>query len=233
MTSRRCTRRCEKRRTKRTEPWHWSARCSPTRWSGSGGRTIPLRAWEDSTRTSGRSGWAKNSFTASREPSTPIPISGRRARGREPPHHTKQKEDSIIPVGDATMLILERMAKGRNGNSLPFLFPGRDGENARTALRNAWAMVSRNAGLSVEYSVKGRRGKPLKRWKPKYRLYDLRHSYASHLVNRGQSLFLVGKLMGHTQAATTMKYAHAADSALRSVTNDFSKVIEMRPPKLA
>jgi integrase len=157
----------------------------------------------------------------------------RRGTWTKPSHHTKQKEDSIIPVGDATMLILERMAKGRNGNSLPFLFPGRDGENARTTLRNAWAMVSRNAGLSVEYSVKGRRGKPLKRWKPKYRLYDLRHSYASHLVNRGQSLFLVGKLMGHTQAATTMKYAHAADSALRSVTNDFSKVIEMRPPKLA
>src|ERR1035441_2205103 len=79
MTSRRCTRRCEKRRTKRTEPWHWSARCSPTRWSGSGGRTIPVRGGKDSTRTSGRAGRGEKRFTASRAPPTPIPIE---ARGR-------------------------------------------------------------------------------------------------------------------------------------------------------
>jgi site-specific recombinase XerC len=62
-------------------------------------------------------------------------------------------------------------------------------------------------------------------------VYDFRHTFASHLVSHGASLPLIGKLMGHTQPGTTQRYAHIADSALRAVTNDFSKVIEMPKPR--
>ena len=57
------------------------------------------------------------------------------------------------------------------------------------------------------------------------RIHDLRHTYASHLVSSGFSLELVGKLLGHTQAATTMRYAHLADDPLREATNRFGAIV--------
>ena len=74
----------------------------------------------------------------------------------------------------------------------------------------------------------GKRGKLLKRYKPLVRTHDLRHSFASELVSRGASLYQVGKLLGHTQASTTMRYAHFHDESLREATNKFPKVIEMK-----
>ena len=40
------------------------------------------------------------------------------------------------------------------------------------------------------------------------RLHDLRHSFASIAAASGASLPLIGKLLGHTQAQTTERYAH-------------------------
>ena len=39
-------------------------------------------------------------------------------------------------------------------------------------------------------------------------MHDLRHGFASVAVADGGSLYLVGKVLGHTQAATTQRYAH-------------------------
>jgi integrase len=46
------------------------------------------------------------------------------------------------------------------------------------------------------------------------RLHDLRHSFASFLVNQGVSLYVVQGLLGHTQARTTQRYAHLANDTL-------------------
>jgi integrase len=136
------------------------------------------------------------------------------ARGiwNKPSHHVKQKKDEHFPLNEAALLVLRRMWEHRTGS---YLFPGRDPGRARTTLRNAWRQVCRAAGLASEYHVMGRCGKPLPRWRPNVRLYDLRHTFASHLVSRNWSLPLVGKLLGHTQGATTERYAHIADVALR------------------
>jgi site-specific recombinase XerD len=45
--------------------------------------------------------------------------------------------------------------------------------------------------------------------------------YASHLVSTGLSLEIVGRLLGHTQPATTKRYAHIADDPLRLATARF------------
>jgi len=42
------------------------------------------------------------------------------------------------------------------------------------------------------------------------RLHDLRHTYASMGATLGLSLPILGKLLGHQQAATTQRYAHLA-----------------------
>lgn len=40
------------------------------------------------------------------------------------------------------------------------------------------------------------------------RLHDLRHAFASVAASAGMSLPIIGKILGHTQAATTARYAH-------------------------
>ncbi|WP_428830123.1 tyrosine-type recombinase/integrase [Cereibacter changlensis] len=40
------------------------------------------------------------------------------------------------------------------------------------------------------------------------RLHDLRHTYASHAIMQGESLTITGKLLGHSDPASTERYAH-------------------------
>jgi integrase len=47
-------------------------------------------------------------------------------------------------------------------------------------------------------------------YKPTVRTHDLRHTFASHLVSKSESLHIVGKLLGHTQPQITARYAHLA-----------------------
>ena len=56
-----------------------------------------------------------------------------------------------------------------------------------------------------------------------------RHTYASHLVSSGLSLEIVGRLLWHTSATTTMRYAHLADNPLRAATERFgAKIAQLR-----
>jgi integrase len=140
----------------------------------------------------------------------------------KPSHHTKQKRLQHLPLNTAAITILLRMWEARDGD---YLFPGREPKTARTTLKNSWLQVCKTAGLATQFYVKGKRGKPLERWKTNVRIYDLRHTFASHLVSRGASLPKIGQLLGHTQAATTFRYAHLSDAALRDVANDFGAVL--------
>ena len=45
---------------------------------------------------------------------------------------------------------------------------------------------------------------------PNMRLHDLRHAFASIGAAGGDSLLVIGKLLGHSQVATTERYAHFA-----------------------
>ena len=56
------------------------------------------------------------------------------------------------------------------------------------------------------------------------RIHDLRHTFASFGVNNGQSLSVVGKLLGHSKIMTTQRYAHLADDPIRQAS-------ELRSPE--
>ena len=58
--------------------------------------------------------------------------------------------------------------------------------------------------------------------------HELRHTYASHSVSSGLPLEIVGRLLGHTQVATTRRYAHLADSPLPEATERFAAMIGSR-----
>jgi integrase len=138
----------------------------------------------------------------------------------KPSHHTKQKKVEHVPLNGAALELIGSM-KPKNASGP--LFPGANG-GARVSLRRPWLQACRLAGLTTAIIIKGKR-RMITRYQPTVRIHDLRHSYASHLVSNGVSLQIVGKLLGHTQIATTMRYAHLQDESLRAATNQFGKII--------
>ena len=58
------------------------------------------------------------------------------------------------------------------------------------------------------------------------RLHDLRHMYASFLVNSGRTLYEVQQILGHSDPKVTMRYAHLSTEALQEAANSASVRIE-------
>jgi integrase len=79
----------------------------------------------------------------------------------------------------------------------PYVVPGDDPERPRHDLKRPWDAVTGRAGLAG------------------VRLHDLRHTYASFGAGGGMGLPIIGKLLGHAQAATTARYAHLDNDPLR------------------
>jgi integrase len=126
----------------------------------------------------------------------------------KPSLHTKQKKTEFLPLSSAALALLKVMKQEAAGE---FLFPGKDGAPLKQ-IDWSWIAVRRAAGITDT------------------RLHDLRHTYASHLVTKGVSLHVVGRLLGHTKVETTMRYAHIADEALRAATGQFGAIVEKFEP---
>ena len=57
---------------------------------------------------------------------------------------------------------------------------------------------------------------------PHLRLHDLRHQYASFLVNSGRTLYEVQQILGHSDPKVTMRYAHLSTQALQDAAHSAS-----------
>jgi len=61
---------------------------------------------------------------------------------------------------------------------------------------------------------------------PHLRLHDLRHSYASFLVNSGRTLNEVQQILGHSDSKVTERYAHLSTRTLQDAANSSSVAIK-------
>ncbi|MGV8948887.1 MAG: tyrosine-type recombinase/integrase [Candidatus Paracaedibacter sp.] len=124
---------------------------------------------------------------------------------RKPSHLTKQKKTEYLPLSDKALSILKETKKliGKP----QYVFPGHIEDQPMKEPKRFWTTVTKAAELE------------------NIRIHDLRHTHASHLVSSGLSLSIVGKLLGHTQAATTQRYAHLADAPLRQAAELFSSKV--------
>lgn len=124
----------------------------------------------------------------------------------KPSHLTKQKKKEHLPLSEHALKVLKEI-KGLNQKDSTYLFPGKiDGQPLRE-IKTFWKKVLKEAKLE------------------NVRIHDLRHTHASHLVSSGLSLSIVGKLLGHTQASTTQRYAHLADEPLRAAAELFGRKV--------
>lgn len=57
------------------------------------------------------------------------------------------------------------------------------------------------------------------------RLHDLRHTYASIAVEQGESVVTVGRLLGHNNPGTTLKYTHPADGSVLEAAKVMGRVL--------
>src|SRR6056297_256308 len=60
---------------------------------------------------------------------------------------------------------------------------------------------------------------------PDVRIHDLRHTYASLLINNGVSLYEVQELLGHCSPAMTQRYAHLLPNQLRERTEIIGRIM--------
>ncbi|TIP06471.1 MAG: DUF4102 domain-containing protein [Mesorhizobium sp.] len=109
-----------------------------------------------------------------------------------------------LHLGNAAKELLMNMPRFANS---PWVFPSARGEGPVVGIRKIWDAVRIRAGLGD------------------FRLHDLRHSFASSAVSAGQSLYVVGKLLGHSQARTTQRYAHLAKGPVQSAADAISDEI--------
>jgi site-specific recombinase XerD len=58
------------------------------------------------------------------------------------------------------------------------------------------------------------------------RIHDLRHTFASLLINSGRTLYEVQQILGHTQVKTTQRYAHLSQETLLAAANSATQALE-------
>ena len=106
----------------------------------------------------------------------------------------KGGRDVVLPLSAKALAVLEEVPRI---DASQFVFPGVGGQQRRHFFR-PWSKIREAAGLPSDF-----------------RLHGLRHHFASALVSNGVSIFTVSKLLTHRNVATTMRYAHLSDEAMR------------------
>ena len=100
----------------------------------------------------------------------------------------------MVPLTRPALRILDAIP--RSGDN-PWVIAGQRPGKHLTGLHHYWRPIRVRAGLAD------------------VRLHDLRHSYASRALALGESLYTIGKLLGHTSVATSARYAHLMREAER------------------
>jgi integrase len=96
---------------------------------------------------------------------------------------------------NSTAIELLKSVPRADGN--PYIFPASTTGRPMPHLFFPWDRVRKRAGLND------------------LRLHDLRHSFASFLVNKRKELYVVQMLLGHKNYRTTQRYAHLSRETLR------------------
>jgi integrase len=134
----------------------------------------------------------------------------------KPAATTKQRREHRVPVSSRVTALLKERRDTLDALPLtpaaqvsPYVFASDQGR-ALVDVKRTWAAVTKAAGL------------------PDVRMHDLRHTFASLLVSQGQSLPVIGAMLGHTQAQTTARYAHLFDDSLMNAAELVGTAIPVR-----
>lgn len=106
---------------------------------------------------------------------------------------TKSGKARHVPLSETVIKLLAQVPRWED---CPYVVPNPETRLPYQNIFVAWDTARRAAGM------------------PELRMHDLRHSFASYLVNAGRSLYEVQRILGHAQASTTMRYSHLSQKTL-------------------
>jgi integrase len=125
-----------------------------------------------------------------------------RGEARLPDSKTCAKTLHLPPPALAVLAELPRI----EGN--PHVIPGGIAGSALVNLQQPWRTIRRAAGLDD------------------VRIHDLRHAFASIAASSGMGLPIIGKMLGHSQPATTARYAHLASDPVKAAAASVAAKID-------
>ncbi len=113
--------------------------------------------------------------------------------------NTKTKKQRVIPINPEMLDILKDLCRNRFGEDFVFLNPRTNEPYAKTTYQEIWDKARKQVNI------------PIKSYEA------LRHSFASQRVCRGMDIFLISKVLGHTDIRTTQRYSHTNLDSLKQV----------------
>ena len=124
---------------------------------------------------------------------------------RIPAPNSKSKRIRSVPLNDAALDVLTQLdTEGK----FDHLFLNRKTKKPFSNIHKVWERLRKAAGL------------------PHLRIHDLRHQYASFLVNSGRSLYEVQQILGHSNPIVTQRYSHLSSKSLQDAANSASVIIK-------
>jgi integrase len=124
---------------------------------------------------------------------------------------SKSGKPRAIALNAQALALLRALPRTDN----PYIFPSPVNGKPSASLFFPWDRIRKRAGLAD------------------VRLHDLRHSYASFLVNQGISLYVVQGLLGHAHSRTTQRYAHLSQETLLDAAERVGEVVGGGNPRPA
>ena len=119
-----------------------------------------------------------------------------------PALNSKSKKVRSVPLNDSALAIISQL-----DTETEYLFLNRVTGKPYTNIHKAWGKIRNQAGL------------------PHLRIHDLRHQYASFLVNSGRTLYEVQQILGHSTSKVTERYSHLSSATLQAAANSASVMI--------
>ena len=122
---------------------------------------------------------------------------------------TKSGKPRAVPLSDHLVRLLDGLPSRDNSK---WLFPNPKTGKPFVTVYHSWNAARKEAGLA------------------EVRIHDLRHSFASFLVNSGRSIYEVKELLGHAHIKTTERYAHLDNKTLITAINTAGNFVNFERP---
>ncbi len=112
----------------------------------------------------------------------------------------KGRKERLLPLGEPAIVSLKTYLDKRIDSSQALFINKRGGRLTDRGVRGIIYKYIRKSALSLKVSP-----------------HTFRHSFATHLLNRGADLRSVQELLGHSNIATTQVYTHLTIDSLKNV----------------